>query len=238
MSGKRLFHLLLITCLSVSVAFMTGCTPEEKTEVEHLKNEKEQTKEEFKDELSRKKSRIEDLEQELESKERQLNRAEFYSDVLLEMAQTEGVMAHEVLSEGKINELQHESNLWDGTLQVDVSENDKSKEKEFSSNGEITIDSSEFVLHFSGSIDPASNADFSAHGIGSFENWLYNLNDIEILDEEKVYDEEAASGATGFGIGYEFEDISDGSSIEIEITPEVKDYFELDTTNLIINVEK
>ncbi|UMZ75254.1 hypothetical protein [Natranaerofaba carboxydovora] len=238
MSRKKLFHLLLITCLSVSLVLMAGCTPEEKTEKEHVKNENEEIKEELKDELSRKESRIKNLEQELESKERQNNRAEFYSDVLLEMAQTEGVMAHEVLSEEKINELQLESNLWDGTLQVNVSENDKSKEKEFSSDGEITIDSSEFVLHFSGGIDPASNADFSAHGIGSHENWLYNLNDIEILDEEKVYDEEAAEGATGFGIGYEFEDISDGSSIEIEIAPEVKDYFELDTTNLIINVEK
>ena len=225
----------------VLTVFMVGCASEDQGE-EYGKNDKEEIKEEtkegFKDELSRKESRIENLEQELESKERQLNIAEFYSGVLLEMAQTEGIRAHEVLTEEKIYELQHESNLWDVELQVNVPENDKSKEKEFSSEGEITIDSSEFVLHFSGDIEPASNADLSAQGIGSAENWLHSLNDIEILDEEKVHDEKAASGATGFSIGYEFEDISDGSSIEIEITPEVKDYFGLDTTNLIINVEK
>ncbi len=238
MSLRKLTYLIMVASLTTLIAFMTGCAPEEKTEVEHLKNEKEQTKEEFKDELSRKESRIENLKQELESKERQLNRTEFYSDILLEMAQNEDVIAYEILSEEKIYELQHESNLWDVELQVDVSENDKSKEKEFSSDGEITIDSSEFVLHFSGDIEPASNADLSAHGIGTHENWLYNLNDIEILDDEKVHDEKAAEGATGFSIGYKFENISDGSSIEIEITPEVKDYFGLDTTNLIINVEK
>ena len=32
--SKKLFHLLLITCLSVSVAFMTGCTQEYEVEVQ------------------------------------------------------------------------------------------------------------------------------------------------------------------------------------------------------------
>ena len=34
LSGKKLFHLLLITCLFLSVAFMSGCTPEYEVEVQ------------------------------------------------------------------------------------------------------------------------------------------------------------------------------------------------------------
>ncbi|UMZ74072.1 InlB B-repeat-containing protein [Natranaerofaba carboxydovora] len=41
MSGKRLFHLLLITCLFVSVAFMTGCAPEEKAGDEQEEQDKD-----------------------------------------------------------------------------------------------------------------------------------------------------------------------------------------------------
>lgn len=233
---KKLIPFLLITLLSFSVAFMVGCAPEGKAEDRHEKNESE----ELKDKLSRKESRINHLEQELESKQRKLKRTEFYSDILLEMNQNEGVRAHEVLSEDTIKEIKYKHNLWDFELQVDIPKNDKSTKKEFTSDGEVTINSSEFVIIFSGD-RAVSYSDLDAHGVhgaGEPPFGFYGINDIKILDDVKVHDKEAAEGATGFSANYKFEDISDSSNIEIEITPELKDYFRLDTTNLIINVEK
>lgn len=106
----------------------------------------------------------------------------------------------------------------------------------FDEDGKVTIKVSNFNFEL------YADSEFSRVHLGKWdispEEVGFHDSHLEVIKENQLEDKKVREGGSGYTVMYMFREVPAGSSIELELSPPVKEYLDLETKHLSIEVQE